>query len=134
MGSAPTKAEQVVKVGDIVYLRTKDNYWELTQVPEVESAMVSLNPNNGAIVVLVGGFNFLKSKFNRATQSTRQPGSSFKPFIYAAALNNGYSLATLINDAPIVVDDPSQPNLWRPHNVNLKFNGPNPLEKSLSAV
>ena len=90
-----------------------------------------LNPKNGAIEVLVGGFNFQKSKFNRATQSSRQPGSSFKPFVYAAALNNGYNLATLINDAPIVVDDPSQPNLWRPHNVNLKFNGPTRLKQAL---
>lgn len=131
MGNSPTKATQVVAVGDIVYVRLRDKEWELTQIPEAESAMVSLNPNNGAIVVLVGGFNFLKSKFNRVTQSTRQPGSSFKPFIYAAALNNGYSLATLINDAPIVVDDPSQPNLWRPHNHNLKFNGPTRLKQAL---
>ncbi|MBA2648138.1 MAG: penicillin-binding protein 1A [Legionella sp.] len=131
MGSSPTKAEQVLTVGDIVYLRFTDNAWELTQIPEAESAMISLNPKDGSILVLVGGFNFLKSKFNRATQSARQPGSSFKPFVYAAALNNGYSLATLINDAPIVVDDPSLPNLWRPHNVNLKFNGPTRLKKAL---
>ncbi|MDR3503350.1 MAG: penicillin-binding protein 1A [Legionella sp.] len=131
MGKAPTKAMQVVAVGDIVYVHSTKEHWELAQIPEAESAMVALNPNNGAIEVLVGGFNFQKSKFNRATQSSRQPGSSFKPFVYAAALNNGYSLATLINDAPIVVDDPSQPNLWRPHNVNLKFNGPTRLKQAL---
>ena len=79
----------------------------------------------------MGGLNFQKSKFNRVTQSLRQPGSSFKPFIYAAALNKGYTLATLINDAPIVVDDPSQAKLWRPHNVNLKFNGPTRLKEAL---
>ncbi|MFJ1268244.1 penicillin-binding protein 1A [Legionella lytica] len=131
MGKAPTKAMHVVRVGDIVYVHSTKEHWELAQIPEAESAMVALNPNNGAIEVLVGGFNFQKSKFNRATQSSRQPGSSFKPFVYAAALNNGYSLATLINDAPIVVDDPSQPNLWRPHNVNLKFNGPTRLKQAL---
>lgn len=131
MGRAPQKAEQIVTVGDVVYVHATDKYWELAQIPEVESAFVALNPKNGAIEVLIGGFNFQKSKFNRATQSSRQPGSSFKPFVYAAALDNGYNLATLINDAPIVVDDPSQPNLWRPHNVNLKFNGPTRLKQAL---
>jgi len=125
------KAQQVVAVGDIVYVHATDEHWQLAQIPEAESALVALNPQNGAIEVLVGGFNFQKSKFNRATQSSRQPGSSFKRFVYAAALNNGYNLATLINDAPIVVDDPSQPNLWRPHNVNLKFNGPTRLKQAL---
>lgn len=131
VGKTPVKAAQVVAVGDIVYVHATKEHWELAQIPEAESAMVALNPKNGAIEVLVGGFNFQKSKFNRATQSSRQPGSSFKPFVYAAALNNGYNLATLINDAPIVVDDPSQPNLWRPHNVNLKFNGPTRLKQAL---
>ena len=131
VGKSPTKAMQVVAVGDVVYVHSTDDKWVLAQIPEAESAMVALNPKNGAIEVLVGGFNFQKSKFNRATQSSRQPGSSFKPFVYAAALNNGYNLATLINDAPIVVDDPSQPNLWRPHNVNLKFNGPTRLKQAL---
>ncbi|AWN75748.1 TPA: penicillin-binding protein 1A [Legionella anisa] len=131
VGKSPSKAMQVVAVGDIIYVHSIKDHWELAQIPEAESAMVALNPKNGAIEVLVGGFNFQKSKFNRATQSSRQPGSSFKPFVYAAALNNGYTLATLINDAPIVVDDPSQPNLWRPHNVNLKFNGPTRLKQAL---
>lgn len=131
VGRAPSKAQQVVAVGDIVYVHATDDHWKLAQIPEAEAAMVALNPKNGAIEVLVGGFNFHKSKFNRVTQSSRQPGSTFKPFVYAAALNNGYSLATLINDAPIVVDDPSQANLWRPHNHNLKFNGPTRLKQAL---
>lgn len=131
MGRAPHKAQQVVASGDIIYAHETEKNWELAQIPEAESALVALNPKDGAIEVLIGGFNFQKSKFNRATQSSRQPGSSFKPFVYAAALNNGYNLATLINDAPIVVDDPSQPNLWRPHNVNLKFNGPTRLKQAL---
>ncbi|KTD24793.1 penicillin binding protein 1A [Legionella lansingensis] len=131
MGRAPTKAQQIVAVGDIVYVRNQDNKWQLTQIPQIEGALVALNPNNGALEALVGGFSFHKSKFNRATQSERQPGSSFKPFIYAAALDKGYTLATLVNDAPIVVDDPSQANLWRPHNVNLTFNGPTRLKDAL---
>ncbi|MBA3536929.1 MAG: penicillin-binding protein 1A [Tatlockia sp.] len=131
MGKAPSKAKQVVAIGDIVYVRQQKDVWLLTQIPQVEAALVALNPNNGALEALVGGFNFQKSKFNRATQSERQPGSSFKPFIYAAALNKGYTLATLVNDAPIVVDDPSQAGLWRPHNVNLTFNGPTRLKDAL---
>ncbi|ARG97896.1 penicillin-binding protein 1A [Legionella micdadei] len=131
MGKSPSKASQVVAVGDIVYVRNQNDQWQLTQIPQVEAALVALNPNNGALEALVGGFNFQKSKFNRATQSERQPGSSFKPFIYAAALNKGYTLATLVNDAPVVVDDPSQANLWRPHNDNLKFNGPTRLKEAL---
>lgn len=131
VGKAPSRAQQVVSLGDVVYVHFKNNLWALAQVPEAEAAMVALDPQNGAIQILVGGFHFEKSKFNRVTQSGRQPGSSFKPFVYAAALNNGYNLATLINDAPIVVDDPSQPNLWRPHNVNLKFNGPTRLKQAL---
>lgn len=131
MGRAPQKAQQVLAVGDVVYVYNNEKNWELAQIPEAESALVALNPKNGAIEVLIGGFNFQKSKFNRAIQSSRQPGSSFKPFVYAAALNNGYNMATLINDAPIVVDDPSQSKLWRPHNVNLKFNGPTRLKQAL---
>ncbi|MFA5959839.1 MAG: penicillin-binding protein 1A [Tatlockia sp.] len=131
MGKAPTKASQILSPGDVVYVRNNTKHWVLTQIPLVEAALVALNPNNGALEALVGGFNFQKSKFNRATQSERQPGSSFKPFIYAAALNKGYTLATLVNDAPIVVDDPSQANLWRPHNDNLTFNGPTRLKDAL---
>lgn len=131
VGRAPEQAQKVVKKGDVVYITPVHNQWTLTQVPDVEAALIALNPNNGAIEALVGGFNFEKSKFNRATQSSRQPGSSFKPFIYAAALDKGYTLATLINDAPIVVADPSQPDLWRPHNDNLTFNGPTRLKEAL---
>jgi penicillin-binding protein 1A len=131
MGKLPLNAKQVVTVGDVVYIRQQDDKWYLTQVPQIEAALVALNPKDGALQALVGGFSFEKSKFNRATQSSRQPGSSFKPFLYAAALNKGYTLATIINDAPIVVDDPSQPTLWRPHNVDLKFKGPTRLKDAL---
>ena len=131
VGRAPTRATQIVSVGDIVYVQ-QNSTWQLAQIPQLEAALVALNPNTGAIEALVGGFNFPRSKFNRATQSSRQPGSNFKPFIYAAALNKGYSLATLINDAPITVDDPSQANLWRPHNVDYKFGGPTRLKDALT--
>lgn len=130
MGKAPTKAQQVVAHGDIVYVQNNGQQWQLTQVPQVEAALIALNPNNGALEALVGGFSFQKSKFNRATQSERQPGSSFKPFIYAAALNKGYTWATLVNDAPVVVDDASA-GLWRPHNHNMTFNGPTRLKEAL---
>jgi penicillin-binding protein 1A len=131
VGRSPTKANQVVDVGDIVYVQCRQSKCQLAQIPTAEAALVAMNPSNGAIESLVGGFNFKKSKFNRVTQASRQPGSSFKPFIYAAALNKGYTLATLINDAPIVVDDPSQATMWRPHNVNLTFNGPTRLKDAL---
>ena len=131
VGRAPKIAQDVVAPGDVVYVRLHEDQWELTQIPLAEAALVAINPSSGAIESLVGGFNFSKSKFNRATQASRQPGSSFKPFIYAAALNKGYTLATLVNDAPIVIDDPSQPNMWRPHNVNRTFNGPTRLKDAL---
>lgn len=131
VGRAPKSAHEIVHVGDVVYIKEIDGTWKLSQVPEVEAALVAINPANGAIQALVGGFNFPRSKFNRATQSGRQPGSSFKPFLYAAALNKGYSLASIINDAPIVVDDPSLANLWRPHNVDHQFGGPTRLREAL---
>lgn len=131
VGKSPQNASQVVAVGDVVYVRHHKDLWQLTQIPAAEGALVALNPKDGAIEALVGGFNFQKSKFNRVTQSGRQPGSSFKPFIYAAALNKGYTLATLVNDAPIVIADPTQVNGWRPHNDNLKFNGPTRLKDAL---
>jgi penicillin-binding protein 1A len=97
-----------------------------------EGALVSLNPNNGAVLALVGGYDYEKSNFNCATQAERQPGSNFKPFIYSAALSKGYTLATIVNDAPIVIDDPSQENLWRPSNDTHDFYGPIRLRIALA--
>lgn len=131
VGQSPSNAHQVLKRGDIVYIHKKGDQWELAQDPEAEVALVALDPNDGSIQALVGGFYFEKSKFNRATQSERQPGSSFKPFIYAAALNKGYTLSTLINDAPIIIREPGQPE-WRPHNDNLTFGGPTRLKMALA--
>ncbi|MDF1678194.1 MAG: penicillin-binding protein 1A [Legionellaceae bacterium] len=133
VGKKPQKASTVVSPGDVVYIQQNEkNEWELSQVPQVEAALVALNPSNGSIEALVGGFNFQRSKFNRATQADRQPGSSFKPFIYAGALAKGYTLATIINDAPIAMDDPSQEGLWRPHNANNQFGGPTRLKAGLT--
>jgi penicillin-binding protein 1A len=131
VGRAPRHASDILQTGDIIYIREVDGVWKLSQVPEIEAALIAINPTNGAIQALVGGLNFPRSKFNRAIQSGRQPGSSFKPFLYAAALNKGYSLASIINDAPIVVDDPSLANQWRPHNVDHQFGGPTRLREAL---
>ncbi len=131
LGHWPQTASSIVQVGDVVYLR-KNKEWGLSQKPEIEGALVSLSPKDGAILALTGGFNFYQSKFNRATQARRQPGSSFKPFIYAAALEKGFTLASIINDAAVVVDDPSQENLWRPHNASKQFYGPTRLRVGLT--
>jgi penicillin-binding protein 1A len=107
--------------------------WELTQLPEVEGAFVSLTPQTGAIRALVGGFDFAKNKFNHVTQAWRQPGSSFKPFIYSAALEKGISPATMVNDAPLFFDGGvtgGQP--WEPKNYDGKFDGPMSLRTGLA--
>ena len=131
VGKSPSRADQIVKPGDVIYVTQQNDQWYLSQIPDAEAALIALNPQNGGIEALVGGFNFVKSKFNRATQSERQPGSSFKPFIYAAALNKGKTLATLINNGPIVVDDPGQRAVWRPHNDKRNFGGPTRLKDAL---
>jgi penicillin-binding protein 1A len=122
-----------LKTGDIIRVRQLPNKtWALTQVPEVEGAFVSLNPANGAILALTGGFDFFRNKYNRATQSKRQPGSGFKPIIYTTALEQGYTAASLINDAPIVIDNPGQENEWRPENYNKKFYGPTSIRSAIT--
>lgn len=132
VGKAPEKASDVLSVGDVVYVRQMNNkQWTLSQIPEAEAALVSVNPENGQLLALVGGFNFNKSKFNRAISAERQPGSGFKPFIYSAALSKGYTLASMINDAPIVQADKGETDLWRPQNDNLTFNGPTRLRVGL---
>ncbi|MBK8817205.1 MAG: penicillin-binding protein 1A [Methylococcaceae bacterium] len=110
----------------------KKGVWSLTQIPEVEGAFVSLNPSNGAILALVGGFEFKQNKFNRATKAKRQPGSGFKPIIYTTALEEGYTAASMINDAPISVFDPSLGRLWKPENSTKRFYGPTSLRKALT--
>ncbi|MFT6352541.1 MAG: penicillin-binding protein 1A [Neptuniibacter pectenicola] len=130
-GRAPKKAADVLKIGDLVRVREKEGTFHLSQVPNVQGSLIALDPKTGAIVSLVGGFNFTHNKFNRSTQAVRQPGSNFKPFIYAAALDKGYSPASLINDAPIVFHDTSLEGNWRPENSSRKFYGPTRLRKAL---
>ena len=130
-GRKPGSAADVVQAGDVIRVRLTDNGWSFSQLPEVEGALVSLDPDDGAIIALTGGFDFYRSKFNRATQARRQPGSSFKPFIYSAALEHGYTPASIINDAPVVFEDPSLRSAWRPENYGGKFFGPTRLRVAL---
>jgi len=125
-------ASDLVAVGDLVRLHQQpDGSWYLSQLPAAQAALVSLNADNGAILSLVGGFNYGQSKFNRITQATRQPGSNFKPFIYTAALANGYTPASIINDAPVVFKDDELESTWRPTNSSGKFYGPTRLRSAL---
>lgn len=130
-GHPPKLARDVVKVGDVVRLDKQENGWKLAQTPEIQGSLIAMEPDDGAIKALVGGFDYQQSKFNRVTQALRQPGSNFKPFVYSAALEHSFTPATLINDAPIVLDDPSQEQAWRPQNDNRQFNGPMPLRTGL---
>ncbi|BCO32543.1 penicillin-binding protein 1A [Thiohalobacter sp. COW1] len=131
-GKAPTAAADVVQPGDIVRLQEAGAGWRLAQLPAVEGALVSLRPDDGAILALVGGLDYFRSKFNRAVQARRQPGSSFKPFIYSAALDKGFTAATIINDAPVVFDDPGLEAHWRPENYSGRFYGPTRLREALT--
>ncbi len=132
LGPVLKSASEVLRVGDIVRVRqTAPNKWRLSQLPAIEGALVSISPADGAVKAIVGGFDFYRSKFNRAVQAQRQPGSSFKPFIYSAALDNGYTTATLVNDAPVVFDDPGLESTWRPENYTGKFYGPTRLREGL---
>ncbi len=128
----PRSATDVMKVGDVVYVQNTDKGWRLSQLPRVEGALVSLRPADGAVLALTGGFDFYLSKFNRATQAQRQPGSNIKPFIYSAALDHGFTPATLVSGAPIVVPDAARSTVWRPENYSGKFFGPTRLRKALS--
>ncbi|MGX2039481.1 penicillin-binding protein 1A [Methylocaldum sp. MU1018] len=133
-GPAPRSAKEILRAGDLIRLRKDgDNHWKLAQIPEVEGALVALNPASGAVVALAGGYDFALSKFNRATQAQRQPGSGFKPILYAAALTEGYTPASVVNDAPIVYSDPSRDGgLWRPQNYSGRFYGPTRLRVALA--
>ena len=132
-GGKPKSPADVVSVGDMVRVVEKDpGQWSLTQVPAVQAALVSLNPDDGAISAIVGGMGFELSKFNRATQAQRQPGSNFKPFLYSAAFNHGFTAASLINDAPVVLEDSSLEDIWRPENDGGKFHGPTRLRWALT--
>ena len=132
-GPAPKTPADVVAVGDLIRVdQDDDGEWQLAQVPAAQAALVSLDPVDGAIVSVVGGMGFELSKFNRATQAQRQPGSSFKPFLYAAALDGGFTAASIINDAPVVMEDASLEGIWRPENDGGEFHGPTRLRWALT--
>jgi penicillin-binding protein 1A len=129
---SPTQASEILSRGDVIYTvgRTRESVL-FVQVPEAQSALVSVDPKDGAIVALVGGFDFFQSKYNRVVQARRHPGSGFKPFIYAAAFEKGYTPASVIPDAPIVVDEEGKEQAWRPKEFENKFAGPVRLREAL---
>ncbi|MGZ7458243.1 penicillin-binding protein 1A [Pseudomonas sp. Ma2-10] len=132
MGPNPKQPSDVAQVGDLIRVqRQPDNSLKFSQIPQVQGALVSLDPQNGAIRSLVGGFSFEQSNYNRAMQAKRQPGSSFKPFVYSAALDNGYTPASLVNDAPIVFVDEYLDKVWRPKNDTNTFLGPIRMREAL---
>ena len=132
-GAAPHQVTDILAVGDVVYvLPTRDGSALLAQVPQAQGAFVALDPQDGAISALVGGFDYYASKFNRVVQARRQPGSSFKPFIYSGALEQGFTPATMVLDAPIVIEGSGLEGLWRPENDSRHFYGPTRLRDALA--
>ncbi len=132
VGPQPETAGDILDAGDIVYLGWLDEGGRrLAQIPVVQGALVAADPQDGAIVALTGGFDFRASKFNRAVQARRQPGSAFKPFIYSAALEGGFTLATIVNDAPLVRRDPVLEDVWAPKNSSGRFYGERRLRDAL---
>jgi penicillin-binding protein 1A len=133
VGPAQQSVAELLSAGDVVYLlRTVNRGWLLAQLPVVQGAMVALDPLDGATVALSGGYDFFASKFNRAVQAKRQPGSSFKPFVYSAALEHGFTPATIVNDAPVVFENTgTDADEWRPQNNSGEFYGPTRLREGL---
>ncbi len=131
-GPAPETAAEVLAAGDIIYVMpTANKSWALAQVPDAQSAVVAIDPYDGAITALTGGFDYTTSKFNRARQAYRQPGSAFKPFIYSAALEHGNTPATVILDAPVVISSSELEAIWRPINYSGRFYGPTRMREAL---
>jgi penicillin-binding protein 1A len=131
-GPAPETAAEVLTTGDLVYVMpTTKGTWALAQVPEAQGAVVAVDPFDGAVAALTGGFDFTTSKFNRARQAFRQPGSSFKPFIYSAALEHGNTPATVVLDAPVVINSSELEAVWRPINYSGRFYGPTRMREAL---
>ncbi|MDD7908481.1 penicillin-binding protein 1A [Pseudovibrio exalbescens] len=131
-GRAPRNVQEVLKPGDVVYVeKTGGDTYELRQVPEVSGALVAMDPNSGRVLAMVGGFSFDQSEFNRATQAWRQPGSVFKPFVYATALDNGYTPSSVVLDAPVEIEQGPGLGVWRPQNYGGKFYGPSTLRTGI---
>src|SRR5690606_20502054 len=121
-------------VGAVVRAYQLKDGWQIAQLPEVESALIALDPKNGAVTALVGGFNFNRNKFNHVTQAWRQPGSSFKPFVYSAALEKGFTPATLIEDEPVYLSatETGGGKSWEPRNFNNQYDGPMKMRTALT--
>lgn len=144
VGRAPKFARDILKRGDIIYVEPVEvsdpeaketavaSSWRLAQIPAVSGALVALRPSDGAILALTGGFDFYQSSFNRVIQAERQPGSSLKPFIYTAALDKGFTAASTVSGVPIVIEDATLEDEWRPENYSRKFFGPTRLRKALA--
>lgn len=137
IGRAPTNLKKLLQTGDVVYIEpdtssNEKDLWKLSQLPQAQGALISTEAKTGNIIALAGGFDFYFNNYNRATQAKRQPGSSLKPFIYAAALDKGYTSETKISGAPIVIEDISQGTVWRPQNYNKKIYPPTPLRVALA--
>ncbi len=132
LGPEPTKAKEIVKEGDVIYVSRDASNRRLMQVPEVSGALVAMSSEDGAVKAMVGGFDYAQSQFNRATLALRQPGSNFKPFIYSAALDSGFTAATMVNDSPVVFEDALLESYWRPENYSGQFFGPTPIRMALA--
>ncbi len=133
-GKPPRTASEIVSSGDLIRVfKDTSGHWQLTQIPEVSAAFVALQPNNGAISALVGGFDFDFYQYNGVTQARRQPGSNIKPFIYSAAFEKGYTAASVVNDAPFTKVDASSENIWRPKNSSGDYKGPTRLRNALKS-
>ncbi len=136
VGERPKKPSDVLSVGDVIAVekltgnKDADDAYALRQIPQVDGALVAMDPHTGRVLAMVGGFNHSRSEFNRATQALRQPGSAFKPFVYLTALENGYKPSDLILDAPFVLEIPGQPK-WKPQNYGGKFYGPTTLREGV---
>ena len=124
--------DELLKKGDIIYVeKIKDNKFSLKQVPKINGGIVVMDPYTGRVLALSGGFSFKQSEFNRATQAKRQPGSAFKPFVYALALENNFTPTSLVLDAPLVLDQGDDLKMWKPENYGKKFYGPSTLRVGL---
>ena len=133
VGPVPTKPEDVLKIGDVIYVESgKDGGYDLRQVPQVNGAIVAMDPHTGRVLAMSGGFSYASSQFDRAMQAMRQPGSAFKPFVYAAALDAGYTPSSQVLDAPVVVDQGAGLGLWHPANFGHKFLGPVTLRRAIA--
>ena len=123
--------QDTFEVGDILFVKKENNLWKVKQYPKVNGGIVVLDPFSGDILALIGGFNFKTSEFNRVTQAKRQPGSAFKPIVYAAALENGFAPNSIILDAPFVESQGEGLKNWKPENYGKKFYGPSTLRKGI---